>query len=68
MADTKVDTTTQSNIHDVASEHIAFDWKVDFDTQVLTGSATHTLKIKKEGAYEVMYVHTVVKLLFSFDL
>ncbi len=57
MADNKVDTTTQSNIHDVASEHITFNWKVNFDTQVLKGSATHTLKVKKEGAYEVMYVH-----------
>jgi len=54
MADVTVDTTTQSNSHDIATEHIAFDWKVDFDAQILQGSAAHTLRVKKDNVSEVM--------------
>ena len=56
MADVTVDTTTQSNPHDIATEHVAFDWKVDFEAQILQGSATHTLKVKKDNTAEVMSV------------
>jgi len=56
MADVTVDTTTQSNPHDIATEHVAFDWKVDFDAQILQGSAVHTLKVKKDNVTEVMCV------------
>jgi leukotriene-A4 hydrolase len=61
MADVTVDTTTQSNPHDIATEHIAFDWKVDFDAQILQGCAAHTLKVKLDNVAEVMCEDT-----FSF--
>jgi leukotriene-A4 hydrolase len=57
MADVTVDTTTQSNSHDIATEHVAFDWRVNFDAQILQGSATHTLKVKKDNVVEVMCVN-----------
>jgi leukotriene-A4 hydrolase len=65
MADVTVDTTTQSNPHDIATEHVAFDWKVDFDAQTLHGSATHTLKVKKDGIGQVMCVYIFLLLLFN---
>lgn len=56
MADITVDTASQSNPHEIATEHIAFDWHVDFDAQTLSGSATYQLKVKKAEVSEVMYV------------
>jgi leukotriene-A4 hydrolase len=56
MADTTVDTATQSNPFDVATDHVAFDWTVDFEKEVLKGNAIHSLKIKKDGVTEVMSV------------
>jgi len=56
MADITVDTASQSNSHEIATEHIAFDWHVDFEAQTLSGSATYQLKVKKAGVSEVMYV------------
>ena len=56
MADILVDTATQSNYTDIATQHVAFDWSIDFDAKVLTGSATHDLKLSKDGVEEVMYV------------
>ncbi|PPQ84726.1 hypothetical protein CVT25_013808 [Psilocybe cyanescens] len=55
MADIVVDTATQSNISDIATEHVAFDWKVDFKTEVLSGSATHVMKVKKDGIEEAIF-------------
>lgn len=52
------DPTTQANWQEVASEHVDFDWSVDFDKQTLSGSATHTLVWKKADVREVMYVST----------
>ena len=51
-----LDPTTQANYTQVASEHIHFDWTVDFDQKNITGSATHTLKVLEDGVEEVMYV------------
>lgn len=56
MADTTIDTTTQSNPYDVATEHVTFDWTVDFENEVLKGYASHSLKVKKDGITEVMSV------------
>lgn len=52
------DPTTQTNWQDVASEHVDFDWAVDFNKQTLSGSVTHTLVWKKADVREVMYVST----------
>lgn len=48
------DPTTQSNYLQVTTEHVLFDWKVDFETQIISGSATHTLRVKEDGISEVM--------------
>lgn len=56
MADITVDTATRANISDIATDHVAFDWKVDFEAQVLSGSATHVMKVKKAGVEEAMWV------------
>ncbi len=50
------DPTTQTNWQEVASEHVDFDWAVDFDKQTLCGSVTHTLVWKKADVREVTYV------------
>ena len=62
MADISVDTTTQSNYADIATQHVTFDWSIDFDAKVLTGSATHDMKLNKDGVGEAMYV-----IVGSFD-
>ncbi|KAL1952401.1 hypothetical protein VTO73DRAFT_1550 [Trametes versicolor] len=49
------DPTTQTNWQDVASEHVDFDWAVDFDKQTLSGSVTHTLVWKKADVREVIF-------------
>lgn len=54
------DPTTQTNWQDVASEHVDFDWAVDFDKQTLSGSVTHTLVWKKADVREVMYVSAYI--------
>ena len=53
-----LDPTTQSNYTQVATENVALDWTVDFETNTISGSATHTLKVKEDGPKEVMYVST----------
>jgi len=56
MADISVDITTQSNYADIATQHVTFDWSIDFDAKILTGSATHDMKLNKDGVEEAMYV------------
>ena len=56
MADILIDTTTQSNYADIATQHVAFDWDIDFEAKILTGSATHDMKLSKDGVKETMYV------------
>ena len=48
------DPTTQSNYLEISTQHVAFDWHVDFSIQVINGSATHDLIVKKDGVEEVM--------------
>ena len=54
---TDLDPTTQSNYNQVYTEHVSFDWAVDFESQTISGNATHTLKIKEDGPKEVMCVY-----------
>ena len=52
----QLDPTTQSNYNQVSTDNVALEWLVDFETKTITGSATHTLKVKEDGPKEVMYV------------
>lgn len=51
-----LDPTTQSNYKQVYTENVSFDWTVDFESQTISGSATHTLRVNEDGPKEVMYV------------
>ena len=51
-----LDPTTQANYTQVVSEHIHFEWAVDFEKKNISGTATHTLSVKEDGVKEVMYV------------
>jgi len=48
------DPTTQSNYLNIASENISFDWKLDFEKQTISGTATHTLRANEDGVQDVM--------------
>ena len=48
------DPTSQANFLEIASEHIDFTWRLNFEAKVVTGSATHTLFVKEDGVREVM--------------
>ena len=54
------DPTSQANFLQATSQHIDFDWTVDFDAKVISGSATHTVVIKEDGLKEVMYAFYLV--------
>lgn len=48
------DPTTQSNYLEIHSVHVNLDWVVDFEAKVISGSATHTLKVAQDGVSQVM--------------
>lgn len=48
------DMCTQANYGEIASEHVDFDWTVDFVESIISGSVTHTLNVKKENVKEVV--------------
>lgn len=50
----EADPTSQSNYLEIATKHITFDWKVDFDNKVIAGTATHEVVAKADGVSEVM--------------
>ncbi|KAJ6459517.1 peptidase family M1-domain-containing protein [Mycena sanguinolenta] len=50
-----MDPTTQSNYDQVASEHISFDWSVDFKAQNLSGSATHRMNVLVDDVKEAIF-------------
>ncbi|KAJ7909530.1 peptidase family M1-domain-containing protein [Mycena leptocephala] len=50
-----LDPTTQSNYWQIASEHISFDWSVDFTAQTVSGSATHRMKVLLDGVEEAIF-------------
>ncbi|TFK89276.1 zincin [Polyporus arcularius HHB13444] len=53
--DLPYDPSTQANWKEVASEHVDFDWTVDFAKQTISGSATHLLRVKKDNVKEVVF-------------
>jgi len=44
-----IDTSTYSNVHEVRTEHLNLDFKVDFDKEQFIGTAHHTMEIVGEG-------------------
>ena len=54
---TDLDPTTQSNYNQVYTEHVSFDWAIDFESHTISGNATHTLKVKEDGPKEAMCVY-----------
>ena len=54
-----LDPVTQTNYLQITSEHVHFDWTIDFDAKVISGSATHTLVAHEDDVSEVMYVAIV---------
>lgn len=48
------DPTTQSNYVDVCTTHISLDWHVDFDKEIISGSAAYELTVVTSGVKEVM--------------
>ena len=59
------DPTTQSNYIDIQSEHVSLTWDIDWEKKVISGSATHDLRVNKDGVAEIMLVivvHAIVCL------
>lgn len=52
--DISIDTATQSNYYDIRTDHVALEWKVDFDTKVLSGLAVHNMTVKRSGLKEIV--------------
>lgn len=50
------DPTTQANYTQIASEHIDFDWTIDYAKKIISGTATHTFVVKEGGVTEAMCV------------
>lgn len=49
------DPTSQANYLKIVSQHIDFVWTIDFTKKIVSGSATHTLKVLQGDIDEVMY-------------
>lgn len=63
-----MDPTTQSNYDKVATEHVEFDWRLDFENRIIQGSAVHQLTIKAENVHEAMSVfHVCVKQFYHLS-
>lgn len=50
------DPTTQANYTQVATEHLHFDWTIDFERKIIHGSASYVFIAKEDGVTEIMYV------------
>lgn len=46
------DPTTQSNYEAIATTDLELDWRVDFDTQTISGSAVHRLRVLSEDGVD----------------
>ncbi|KAH7908136.1 hypothetical protein BJ138DRAFT_1208110 [Hygrophoropsis aurantiaca] len=55
MADADADPTSQSNYVQIATTHVAFDWTIDYDRKIITGSAVHKLLAKTDNVNEVVF-------------
>jgi len=48
------DPTTQSNYLKIATEHLTFDWTLEFKKEFISGTATHHLLVKEDDVKEVV--------------
>jgi leukotriene-A4 hydrolase len=48
------DPTSQANYLEIATEHVSFDWHIDFQQKTISGSALHNLILKQDGVSEVV--------------
>ena len=48
------DPTSQANYLQIISEHLAFDWTLNFDKKIVQGSVTHTLRALEDDVKELM--------------
>jgi leukotriene-A4 hydrolase len=48
------DPTSQSNYLQIATEHVSFDWAIDFEQKIISGFAIHDLILKQDGVNEVV--------------
>lgn len=49
------DPTSQSNYLQIVTEHVSFDWAVDFQQKIISGSAVYNLIVKQDGVNEVIF-------------
>ncbi|KAI0932947.1 hypothetical protein AcW1_000087 [Taiwanofungus camphoratus] len=50
-----LDPATQSNYDNVYSEHIHFDWTVDYAQRIISGSVTHALRVRQDHTDHVIF-------------
>jgi leukotriene-A4 hydrolase len=50
------DPTTQANYLQISTKHVHFNWSLDFENQIVEGTAIHTLVAQESGVEEVMYI------------
>lgn len=48
------DPTTQANYTQVVSEHLHFDWTIDFERKIIHGSASYVFIAKEDGVKEII--------------
>ena len=48
------DPTSQSNFDSIVTEHVSFDWAIDFEKNIIAGSATHALVVVSDAVQEVV--------------
>lgn len=51
------DPTTQSNYLQVHTTNVDLNWSLDFENQIVEGTATHTVLAQEAGVEEVMYMN-----------
>ncbi|SCV69938.1 BQ2448_1332 [Microbotryum intermedium] len=49
------DNATQSNYHEIATQHVDLVWSVDWTTRLISGSATHTMTVLKDGTTHAIF-------------
>lgn len=54
------DPTSQANWKEVASQHLDFQWYLDFDGHKIHGSVTHTMTVLKSNLDTVVWVFSML--------
>ncbi|KAH7334057.1 leukotriene-A4 hydrolase [Rhizoctonia solani] len=50
-----LDPTTQSNYTEITTKHVHFDWVIDWNQRVISGSATHDLIANQDNINQVVF-------------